>query len=567
VGPGPGCPSAMKAFAVAAVSAVLVVSTLLFLHLAAGSHKPPEYGNAVQQEVVLGEVNIVVTTDIHSWITGRDHEPFLNVSLGHVTSFVEHLRELAAKQKKDVFFFDNGDINDGTALSGLASDHVEYLAPLMQAVPYDALNLGNHELYSRSHGLLPGNVTDCPVEGLRDSGYIKSWGPRYVTSNVAWANTGHAIGQRFHVVKGRFGTTLLVFGFLYNMEDACPAVVVHNVSEVVQEQWFEEALKSTDMDAVVVLAHMHFEDPLIDLIQAAIRRIRGPRMPVQFLAGHSHLRGWRRLDHAATVFEAGCKLDTVGFTSFSPTAGWTTPEGLVFNYMNLDGNTAEIAKATNVAEQDLLTPRGTDVLNKIVAQAKAIGADKVAGCATRRYNVSAPLGRADSLYAFYMNTVVPGTLFAGSDRPMMALSGSGTLIYDIYPGPLTVDDAYKASPFGNFWLVIQGVQGAHIVEALARLNKPQQTLPSSSMVVEPRPNMSELPSYMNSSTPQSQVDYDLIFCSFDMAAITGELKNVTGQKPNVSTYKLPQNTSSVLADWFFRDAPCPEQDAAQTLTV
>eukprot|EP00971_Amphidinium_carterae_P184368 3660206-Amphidinium_carterae.1 len=79
---------------------------------------------------------------------------------------------------------------------------------------------------------------------------------------------------------------------------------------------------------------------------------------------------------------------------------------------------------------------------------------------------------------------------------------------------------------------------------LPRLNKPQQTLPSSSMVVEPRPNMSEcaalvtmcthsplgcmnriivgrLPSYMNSSTPQSQVDYDLIFCSFDMAAITG----------------------------------------------
>ena len=41
----------------------------------------------------------------------------------------------------DVFFFDNGDVVDGT---GLPSASVFSLLSLM---PYDALNCGNHELH------------------------------------------------------------------------------------------------------------------------------------------------------------------------------------------------------------------------------------------------------------------------------------------------------------------------------------------------------------------------------------------------------------------------------------
>jgi hypothetical protein len=46
---------------------------------------------------------------------------------------------------------------------------------------------------------------------------------------------------------------------------------------------------------------------------------QGPYKPVQFLTGHSHQRKFTQLDGYATSFEAGCKLDTVGFISFPKT--------------------------------------------------------------------------------------------------------------------------------------------------------------------------------------------------------------------------------------------------------
>ena len=68
---------------------------------------------------------------------------------------LEHLRHDAQRQQRDVFFFDNGDINDGTGLSASAEDHVEYLAPVLRMAGYDALNVGNHELYQRNgYGLM-----------------------------------------------------------------------------------------------------------------------------------------------------------------------------------------------------------------------------------------------------------------------------------------------------------------------------------------------------------------------------------------------------------------------------
>ena len=47
-------------------------------------------------------------------------------------------------------------------------------------------------------------------------------------------------------------------------------------------------------DGVVVLAHMDFRDALVDKIWAAVRQGMGPSKPIQILAGHSHIRGYRR---------------------------------------------------------------------------------------------------------------------------------------------------------------------------------------------------------------------------------------------------------------------------------
>ncbi len=51
-------------------------------------------------------------------------------------------------------------------------------------MPYDAITIGNHELYH--------NET---VGTMRDSGFVESWQGRYLTANVLDASTGWARPQ------------------------------------------------------------------------------------------------------------------------------------------------------------------------------------------------------------------------------------------------------------------------------------------------------------------------------------------------------------------------------------
>jgi 2',3'-cyclic-nucleotide 2'-phosphodiesterase (5'-nucleotidase family) len=145
---------------------------------------------APQAALQLSDINIVVTTDMHAWVEGRPHQPFLNATIADMTNMFATLKRVAALQGKDVFLFDNGDINDGTGLSASAPNHVDYLAPLLRTVPYDALNCGNHELYQRGDG----HNDLCPISGLKTSGYIASWNHRYLTSNIVSAVTGEPMG-------------------------------------------------------------------------------------------------------------------------------------------------------------------------------------------------------------------------------------------------------------------------------------------------------------------------------------------------------------------------------------
>ena len=66
----------------------------------------------------------------------------------------------------------------------------------------------------------------------------------------------------------------MVLGFLYNMWDSCKSVAVQHVELAVKEPWFAEAMAAASDDnvsAIVILAHMHVEDPLVHVILKAIR--------------------------------------------------------------------------------------------------------------------------------------------------------------------------------------------------------------------------------------------------------------------------------------------------------
>ena len=139
-----------------------------------------------QASLPWSDVNLLIVTDVHSWVAGHphtDHTPALDADYGAVLSLYERLAASAAEAGRDLFFVQNGDLNDGTGLSRVPP---ATLLPLIQKMPFDALTTGNHELYK--------NET---IEYLaRPNGFVDSWNGAFLTSNVLNATTRQPLGAR-----------------------------------------------------------------------------------------------------------------------------------------------------------------------------------------------------------------------------------------------------------------------------------------------------------------------------------------------------------------------------------
>lgn len=340
-----------------------------------------------------GDINLVVLTDVHSWIGGHgrhpttDFEPYydndtdnendnedkkrkivpMDVDYGDVLSFYEQLQAkvdiMNQKRKvnsnndddsnseyryhKDLFLVNNGDFVDGTGLSTIPP---KFLTPILQQMPFDIINCGNHELYHEE-----------TISWIHNH-FINHWDGHYLTSNVLYKpKKGHSnnnndeykpLGSRYVFLKRDSGidnvmmdnsgtnenaaassssskSTILVFGFLYDFKNAASNVIVEKVEDVVQQEWFRNVIidnynANNNYDAILVMAHMHVTNPLIDVILQAIRTILQPfeesddgmKIPIQFITGHTHIRANKVLDDYSSSFEAGRFLDTIGFVSF-----------------------------------------------------------------------------------------------------------------------------------------------------------------------------------------------------------------------------------------------------------
>ena len=267
--------------------------------------------SATYPNLPLGDINVLVLTDTHSWLGGHGEKEDYDLNYGDVLSFYQILHEEIRalensdpdKHKHDLFFVMNGDWIDGTGLA--MNGNPSYLIPLLQRMPWDAVNVGNHELYKRS-------VVEYI---LRPAGFAEWWGSRYLSSNIVKTANKEPMGNRFHIMAGRH-STVLVFGFLYNMQENDPIVTVERVQDTINEGWFEEVLGFEIYDAILVLAHMDHKDSLVQVILNRIRGLVDEDMPVQFITGHTHYRGLSSPDNCSSSFEAGRYLDTVGFVSF-----------------------------------------------------------------------------------------------------------------------------------------------------------------------------------------------------------------------------------------------------------
>ena len=503
----------------------------------------------------LSDVNLFVVTDVHSFISSHLHDDGLcgakrcDADFGHLVSFMEHVREAADAEKKDVFMFDNGDVVDGTGLSTATKIDGSAVFPLLTALPLDALNCGNHELYQSTtvlDGLLGSNSSG------RGPSFVDYWQGNYLTSNLDVASTGKPIGARYTVLRGKHGTRLLVMGWMYEMVDHCGAVNVSTIAHATAQPWFARAM-AEEVDAIVVLAHMHYSDPLTIQLLAAIRKAAGDDLPVQFLTGHSHMRAWKKLDARAASFEAGHYGDTLGFASFnlttttargditsdalveidSPLAAYHTPATSMwfgFRYLDMTRRTLISAAGMSAHTASFDTKGGLALSARIAATRAAFGLPRVLGCASTLYRVGAPLDDPASLWALYMDHVTPATLFTPPrNGSQWFVASTGGLRYDLYQGNITVDDVDMVLPFRDTLWLIQGVRGDYLTAALTKLNSygtPEDEARGGRRARPLRAAASRLPAYLATSVAPLADGryYDAIFGEFDVSAVTAAVK-------------------------------------------
>jgi len=510
----------------------------------------------------FGDVNLLIITDAHSWIAGHnhdDHNPMLNAGYGEIASAVAHVKDMAATDGKDVFFVNNGDHVEGSGLSDASMYLPPYihgfnLFPLIQLMPFDALTIGNHDVYD-----------DSTVTFMQESGFVESWGGRYLTSNTRNASTGKTIGSKYTVLSGpNSGVKIMLFGFLYHMTDSCDTVVVEDPAQVVKEAWFTAALDDAlkqDIDSLVILSHMDLEDRNVGVIQAAIRghSNAAAELPLVFVTGHTHYRGFNKIDSFGSSFEAGHYLDTLGWISFNlnPTSpaenGTAVADDIYFDFSYVDANMEVLYDFTNTTADTFDTDSGLGIRTAIDGAVAELGLREVLGCPTQNYSYTAALGAQDSLYDLYMDVIVPNAVFdipTGTGLVPYQLTSTGTLRYDIYAPTFYYDDVFAIAPFSNVFLYFSRLSGSELLEVSDAVGGGSERVQTVRNPLKWEQE-STMPAFIGGPGPvNTSTTYDLFFSDYDESAIVGAIAAVRGvSKEDVTAALVPWRSDRESEDF------------------
>ena len=491
----------------------------------------------------FNEINILILTDVHSWVGGHSpNEPLLNADYGDVLSFYERLYEYCETSSGDLYFVMNGDWIDGTGLS--MNGDAYSLTQILEKMPWNAVNIGNHELYHAD-----------VVEFMQEPGGIVDWfGDAYLSSNIIRTKTKEPIGNRYTVMRGK-ETAVLTFGFLYNMKDNVDIVTVEEVEDVVQEAWFVNALRDEVYDGIVVLAHMHFEDPLVTVILNKIREEVEDTMPIQFVTGHSHMRRYAVMDDWSTSLESGRYLDTVGFASFpthgtikkrrenNETPGVTSLVGDSFQYRYIDANKDVLKDSLGV---EVLTTRNGAALSEFIDTVQEkMGLTEQIGCADKTYYLENATYHPQSLWGYFVRHVVP-TEFP-SDQVL--LLSKGLLRYHLLEGRVQVGHILEVAPFNDTLYVWKDIPASVIQNLNTTLNLNNETW------------LPDLPKYVFASAEPftaTNRTYDFITDDFDEGTIQKALIEIYPQAADIQPERYPDTSTAIWLKYIRDHSPCGE---------
>lgn len=434
-----------------------------------------------------GQLNFLHTTDTHGWLEGHLDEANYGADWGDVVSFAARMRAKATELGVDLLLVDTGDLHDGAGLSDATTVDGELSNLVFERLDYDLLTIGNHELY----------YAEIAYQDYYN--FSKTWGDRYLTSNVQILNTTtndfEYLGNQYKYLVTENGLRILAFGVLFDFTGNTNYTKVIPASDMVQEEWFTSLIASPPgpVDLFLLIGHntavQESGTGTFGYVHDAIRTTY-PSTPIQIFGGHSHIRDFQVYDESSTALESGRYCETLGWLSMSgfsannsayagaalpgpdgvpnPTRKATTNSTGPFTYARryLDWNRltfeyhasgSQTNYTTNPSAFD--TALGKNTTSQIYDYRQQLNLTYQLGCAPQLWCMSCvefnSSGSIYSLLTSALSAVVVND--TRKDKARVNIINTGSVRFDLHKGPFLTDDAYIVSPFDDVFVYIPDV--------------------------------------------------------------------------------------------------------------
>jgi len=457
-----------------------------------------------------GDVNVLHTTDMHGWIVGHPKiqppEPNYNGTFGDFYSFVQHMRERAEKERKELLLVDSGDRRIGHGLTDRLLPQTvngQLAFQMYYKMGYDAMVPGNHDL------------EHAPVVRYTMEKFAPQLGNyTYITSNVRRVNFNQTdggkpkpgqedkrqfLGSPYRSWKTKQKRRVTAYGVVYNIppsrlakENDKPIISVTPVREMVKEKWFLNTL-TYKTDVFLVLGHVDAERPCDTdgwiHIYDAIRE-KHPLTPIMMFGGHTHRRYCTRFtspqsNHAwrSMLLQSGRYFNTVGWMSTTLDQN-NRNTNLTMTRRYLDNNVRTYKfHSGKESDDDFHTEKGVGMTDRIYGIDRSEGLSQVFGYLTSDYFLdrkwwSPEEKDKESMFSFYLDAVEHTLVQNKSQTNWMFFSNWGIIRGDLYRGEFTLGDVYTVCPDGDDFLSVQTTRGVadKIVHTLQMFKRPSCNL-------------------------------------------------------------------------------------------
>ncbi|KAI4922278.1 hypothetical protein J4E90_000707 [Alternaria incomplexa] len=453
-------------------------SLVVFALLKAASCVQPEAPHpkaAPLRDLPWAQLNFLHTTDVHGWWGGHLQEASFSSDWGDYVSFAKHMRERADADGSDLLLIDTGDRVEGNAIYDSSKPRGKFTYEIAKEQNIDLICSGNHELYKAN-----------TAEGEYFH-TVPDFKGNYLASNLDIYNPETAKREPLAPRFKRFttknqGIRILAFGFLFDFTGNANNTVVQRVEDTVHEEWFTEALKSQDIDLIIVFGHVDIRSEEYALLFSTIRSMHWDT-PIQFFGGHSHIRDYKIFDNKAVALESGRYMETLGFMSIDGLSTGGTKDAtplaqspkLTFSRRYIDNNLYSLRHHSGKDTKEFATDHGKKV-SKAIGDARAsLGLGKVYGCAPQDLWISRrPYPHNESIFTWIEEQLLPQTI-EKSDRiqggkKAFVITNTGAIRFDIFKGAFTKDTKFLVSPFTSGIRYIKDVPYKAASQVLKLLN-------------------------------------------------------------------------------------------------